>query len=170
MTSENRQFTSLTRDVGVLGWNTLLAWLRTEVWIYDFRLVPCQVFSVGVLSLLVDEQLLLRKASKIQEPAWTRESGSPVTGRGIILLLFSKRGGSRLSQNLTFREFPFNMEGMAMSQKRLQAHLHSLNLVWGRWPSHCPDSPHPKLGDCVLLAMHSPLLSFRFGLSSQTLP
>lgn len=40
-----------------------------------------------------------------------------------------------------------------MSQKRLQAHLHTLNLAGGLWPWHCPYLPQPKVGDWVLLAM-----------------
>ena len=79
-------------------------------------------FSVGDLSLLVAEQLLLRRASNVLKftNQWSRESGSnparpglPVMCSGIILSLFNKRGGSRISQNLTFRELSFNMEGMA---------------------------------------------------------
>lgn len=116
MTSENMQFRSFTRDVGVLGLKYNASMTQNRGVVIWFQVIALSgIFCWSFIPYGRWNNYCSEKPLKFVNQQ-SGESGCStdwwVTCRDIILL-FSERGGSRLSPNLTFREFSFNMEGMA---------------------------------------------------------
>lgn len=131
MTSENMQFRSFTRDVGVLGWNTLLAWLRTELWFQVSTLSVifcCSFITFGRWNSCCSEKPLKVMNRQPRESGCNSAHQSPAEALSCCCSV--RKVDQGYPQTWHLGSSPLTWRAWFTSQRRLQAHLHSLNLVW----------------------------------------